>query len=134
MAECLRKANGLWNVRLVSLSTPPSSVTSGQGNAVWVAATKSCRLRSSSDWPGGNHPARPASSRSAAQPLGRLDLVAATLHDDLPDSDWEMLVTERLAAVRPSACGESVSVRRGTSYIRSAIYAACLLQSSEDRR
>jgi hypothetical protein len=28
---------GLWNVRLVSLSTPPSSVTSGQGNAVWWA-------------------------------------------------------------------------------------------------
>jgi hypothetical protein len=27
----------LWNVRLVSLSTPPSSVTSGQGNAVWWA-------------------------------------------------------------------------------------------------
>ena len=31
MTECLRKAKGLWNVRLVSLSTPPSSVTSGQG-------------------------------------------------------------------------------------------------------
>ncbi len=37
-------AKGLWNVRLVSLSTPPSSVTSGQGNAVVGDAERSQRV------------------------------------------------------------------------------------------